>query len=136
MNFPPPSEKQARLIWFALTGLAAATIVALIVAVVWGLGRVLNVLAPVIWPVAVAGVLAYLLDPVVDFLERKRVPRTRAIALVFLVAAILVLGLFGSVVPRLVVETRQLVSSVPKFVAKFGSPRSARAGTGVSYKLI
>ncbi len=118
MSLPPPTEKQARLIWFALSGLALATIVALIVALVWGLGQVLNVLAPVIWPVAVAGVLAYLLDPVVDFLERKRVPRTRAIALVFLVAALLVLAVFGSVVPRLVVETRQLVSSVPTFVAK------------------
>lgn len=118
MSLPPPTEKQARVIWFALTGLALATIVALIVALVWGLGQVLNVLAPVIWPVAVAGVLAYLLDPVVDFLERKRVPRTRGILLVFLVAALLVVALFGSVVPRLVVETRQLVTSVPTFVAK------------------
>jgi predicted PurR-regulated permease PerM len=118
VNFPPPSEKQARLIWAALTGLALATIVALGVALVWGLGRVLNVLGPVLWPLAVAGVLAYLLDPLVDFLERKRVPRTRAIALVFLVAALLVVALFGSVVPRLVVETRELVSSVPTFVAK------------------
>lgn len=118
MSFPPPTDKQARVIWFALTGLALATIVALIVALVWGLGQVLRVLSPVIWPVAVAGVLAYLLDPVVDFLERKRVPRTRAIALVFLVAALLVLALFGSVVPRLVVETRQLVSNVPTFVVK------------------
>ncbi len=118
MSLPPPTEKQARVIWFALTGLALALIVALIVALVWGLGQVLNVLAPVIWPVAVAGVLAYLLDPVVDFFERKRVPRTRAIALVFLVAALLVLALFGSVVPRLVVETRELVSNVPTFVAK------------------
>ncbi len=118
MSLPPPTDKQARVIWFALTGLALATIVALIVALVWGLGQVLNVLAPVIWPVAVAGVLAYLLDPVVDFLERKRVPRTRGILLVFLVAALLVVALFGSVVPRLVVETRQLVTSVPTFVAK------------------
>ena len=118
MPFPPPSEKQARIIWLALTGLAIATLVGLVVAVVWGLGRVLNVLGPVVWPIAVAGVLAYLLDPVVDFFERKRVPRTRAIVLVFLIALFLLAGVLGSVVPRLVVETRQLVSSVPTFVAK------------------
>jgi predicted PurR-regulated permease PerM len=118
MPLPPPSEKQARLIWLALTGLAIATLVALVVALVWGLGRVLNVLGPVLWPIAVAGVLAYLLDPVVDFFERKRVPRTRAIVLVFLIALFLLGGVLGSVVPRLVVETRQLVSSVPTFVAK------------------
>jgi predicted PurR-regulated permease PerM len=118
MSMPPPTEKQTRLIWVALTGLALATIVALIVALVWGLGRVLHVLGPVLWPLAVAGVLAYLLDPVVDLLERKRVPRTRAIVLVFVVAALFVVGVFGSVVPRLVVETRELVASVPTFVAK------------------
>ncbi len=118
MNFPGPTEKQARLIWFALSGLAVAAIVALVVALVRGTGQVLDVLAPVIWPVAVAGVLAYLLDPVVDFLGHRRVPRTRAIVLVFVVAAVLFTGLFGSVMPRLVVETRQLVSSLPTFVAR------------------
>jgi predicted PurR-regulated permease PerM len=118
MNLPPPTEKQARLIWAALTGLSLATIVVLIVGLVWGLGRVLNVLSPVVWPIAVAAVLAYLLDPVVDFFERRRIPRARAIGLVFLIALFLVLGVFSSVVPRLVVETRQLVANVPTFVAK------------------
>ena len=118
MSLPPPTEKQARLIWTALTGLSLATIVGLIVGLVWGLGRVLNVLSPVIWPIAVAAVLAYLLDPVVDFFERRRISRPRAIGLVFLIALFLVLGVFSSVVPRLVVETRQLVDNVPTFVAK------------------
>ena len=117
MSFPPPTEKQARLIWLALTGLAAAAIVGLIVGTVWGLGRILKVLSPVLWPLAVAGVLAYLLDPVVDFFERRRVSRPRAIALVFFIALFLIIALFSSVVPRLVVETRQLVSNVPEFVA-------------------
>lgn len=118
MNIPPPSEKQARIIWAAVTGLAIALIVALVVAAVWGLGRILNVLSSVVWPLAVAAVLAYLLDPVVDFLERRRIPRTRAIGLVFLVALFLVLAVFASVVPRLVVETQQLVANVPTFVAR------------------
>lgn len=118
MNIPPPTEKQARVIWHAVTGFAIATIVALIVALVWGLGQVLNVLSPVVWPIAVAGVLAYLLDPVVDFFERRRVPRTRAIVLVFAIALFLVLAVFSSVVPRLVVETQQLVRNVPTFIGK------------------
>lgn len=118
MNLPPPSPQQARIIWVALTGLALAAIVVLLVGLVWGLGRVLNVLSPVIWPIAVAAVLAYLLDPVVDFFERRRIPRGRAIGLVFLIALFLVVALFSSVVPRLVVETRQLVANVPTFIEK------------------
>lgn len=118
MNLSPPTEKQARLFWTALTGLAIATIVALVVALVWGLGRVLHVFAPVIWPLAVAGVLACLLDPVVDFLVRKQVPRMRAILVVFVLALVIVVGLFASVVPQLVVEARDLADKSSQFAAQ------------------
>ncbi len=118
MNFPPPTEKQARLFWAALTGLAIATIVALLVLLVWGLGRVLHVFAPVIWPLAVAGVLACLLDPVVDFLVRKQVPRLRAILVVFSLALLIVIGLFASVVPQLVVEARDLADTSSRFATQ------------------
>ena len=119
MNIPPPTEKQARLFWTALTGLAIAIIVALVVALVWGLGQVLHVFAPVIWPLAVAGVLACLLDPVVDFLVRKQVPRLRAILVVFVLALVIVVGLFASVVPQLVVEARDLTATSSQFATQF-----------------
>jgi predicted PurR-regulated permease PerM len=118
MSFPPPSPKQAHVIWLAVTGLAIATLVALVVALIWGLGKVLPILSPVLWPIAVAGVLAYLLDPVVDFFERRKVPRTRAIILVFVLALMVVAGLVSSVVPQLVVETRTLTSRIPEYVTK------------------
>jgi predicted PurR-regulated permease PerM len=82
---------------------------------VWGLGRVLHVLSPVLWPLAVAGVIAYLLDPVVDFFEHRKVPRTRAIVFVFAMALLLFLGIAGSVIPQVVLETRQLVSRIPTY---------------------
>jgi predicted PurR-regulated permease PerM len=118
MSFPPPTAVQARLIWAAITGLALAALVGVVVALIWGLGQVLGILAPVLWPLAVAGVIAYLLDPVVDYLERKRVPRTRAILFVFVLALMLVTGVIGSVVPRVVVETRELVQKVPDYASK------------------
>ena len=115
MNIPPPTEKQARVIWLAVTGLALATIVVLIVALVWGLGQVLNVFAPVIWPLAVAAVLACLLDPVVEFLVRKKIPRLRAIIVVFFLALLIVVGLFASVVPQLVIQARDLAAKSSEF---------------------
>lgn len=114
-DFPPPTLKQARLIWFALAGLAVATIVLLGVALIWGLGQVLNMLSPVLWPLALAGVLAYLLDPVVDLLEKRGLPRTRAILCVFGVALIVFLSIAASVVPQLVAETSDLVSRIPAY---------------------
>src|ERR1035441_8969848 len=118
MSYPPPTERQARLIWLALTGLAVAVLVGLVVALIWGLGHVLRMLSPVLWPIAVAGVIAYLLDPVVDFIERKGASRPRAILCVFGLALVIVATLFGSVVPQLVNETRQLAGRIPAYVAR------------------
>ena len=115
MNLPPPTEKQSRLIWFALTGLAVATVIALVVALVWGLGRALNLLSPVLWPLALAAVAASLLAPVVDFFERRKVPRLRAILLVFVIAFALVAAVLASVLPQVVVETQQLAAKVPEY---------------------
>ncbi len=115
MNFPPPTDGQARLIWLALSGLAIAVLVGLAAALVWGLGQIVQILSPVLWPLAIAGVLAYLLDPVVDVLERKAVPRPRAIILVFCVALMMVATFFASIVPQLVSETRQLAARIPAY---------------------
>lgn len=115
MGFPSPTDRQARIIWLALSGAAVAVLVGLAAALVWGLGQIVQILSPVLWPLAIAGVVAYLLDPVVDFLEHKSIPRPRAIILVFVLALLLVVTFFASIVPQLVSETRQLVSRVPAY---------------------
>lgn len=114
----PPTEKQARFFWFALTGLAVATVIGLIVGAVWGLGQVLNILSPVLWPLAIAAVLACLLSPLVDFFERKKISRARAIVLVFIIAAAVIAGILMSVIPQVVVETQQLAARVPEYSQK------------------
>ena len=118
MSLPSPSPKQSRIIWLALTGLALAIIVGLIVALFWGMGQALGLLGPVLWPIAVAAVLAYLLDPVVDFLESRKVPRTRGIVMVFFCAVMLLIALLGSVVPQLVSETSDLVQRIPDYAQR------------------
>jgi predicted PurR-regulated permease PerM len=116
VNLKSPTEKQSRILWFALTGLALAAVVALVVAVIWGLARILDLLSPVLWPLAIAAVVACLLSPLVDWLEKKhKVPRVRAIILVFVVAFALVAAVLASVIPQVVVETQQLAAKVPEY---------------------
>jgi predicted PurR-regulated permease PerM len=111
----PPTEKQSGILWFALTGLAMAAVVALVAAAFWGLGRLLNLLSPVLWPLAIAAVVACLLSPLVDWIEKRKLPRVRAIVLVF-IAAFAVLGaVLASVVPQVVVETQDLVDKIPGY---------------------
>ncbi len=109
-----PSERQTRIIWLAITGLAIVALVAVVVLLIWGLGRVLDVLSPVLWPLAVAGVIAYLLDPVVNYFERKRLPRAWTIVCVFAMALLIVVVVFANIVPPIVSQTREFAARVPK----------------------
>ncbi|MHB8519854.1 MAG: AI-2E family transporter [Limisphaerales bacterium] len=113
MSFPPPTERQARILWQSLTALAIGILLALAGLLCWGLAWVLARLSSVLLPLAIAGILAYLLDPVVGFFERHKVPRTRAILLVFLLGIMLVLLAMATVVPKLIVETNDLINDLP-----------------------
>ena len=119
MNFPSPTEKQARLLWWSITALAIALVVAIIGLLIWVTGFVLGKLSPVLMPLAIAGIVACLLDPIVDYLQRRGIPRTRGILWVFFIAIMLVLMLLAAVVPRLVFETRELVEKIPGYTEQF-----------------
>lgn len=87
----------------------------MLVVLIWGFGRALGILSPVLWPLAIAVVVSYLLDPVVDWIEARKVPRARAILLVSIAAFGLVTAVLASLVPQLVVETRELAAKVPEY---------------------
>jgi predicted PurR-regulated permease PerM len=103
------------MIWIAVTALAVTVFLGILAAVVWGLGWLLNLLSPVVWPLAIGGILAYLLDPVVDFFARRRISRGLSILLVFALCALAVGTFMASITPRLVREAARLVAEVPTY---------------------
>lgn len=68
-------------------------------------------------PVLISGFLYFLLSPIVNFAEKKKVPRSLGILIIFL----LFIGLFvliGSIAgPRLGRQLTELVNNIPKYVA-------------------
>ena len=100
MAFPSPSEKQAKVLWFSITALAVAVFLALLALIFYGVAWLLDRLTPVLLPLAIAGIFAFLLNPLVDFFEGKmsakvsmlftkikNPKRVKAILLVLLVGA-------------------------------------------------
>lgn len=125
MKFPAPSEDQGRIMWTAATSLAVAVILFLAALIFVGLGWVAKQLSSVLLPLAVAGVIAYLLDPVVDFAQRRPIPflkrrlsRPWAIILVFFLAVFFLAGVAASVVPQLLKDTSSLVDKLQKYPEK------------------
>lgn len=114
----PPGESQLRTVWYALTALALALIVSLIVGTVWGVSKMLALLGPVLWPLAIATILSYLLDPAVSWLERRRISRAWGIVIVFFAVVCIFGGLLGSVIPQIIKETNKLVTKIPVYTAQ------------------
>ncbi len=129
MDLPSPTEKQVRVLWFSLLTLALGVLLTLLGLAFWALGWAVNRLSSVLLPLALAGILACLLDPVVDFLERKKIPRGRGILLVFLLALLWVLILALTVIPRLIVEAGQLTDQVPIYAARLRAALSETLAT-------
>ncbi len=113
-----PGENQMRIIWFALTSFSVLVIVAMAVAVIWGIGKFLNLLSPVIWPLAIATVLAYLLDPLVNWLARRGITRAWGIVIVFVAVLGVVAGVMAAVIPQMVKESNKLISKIPAYTAQ------------------
>lgn len=106
-----PTLFQRKVCWLALTGVALAVVLLLIVSLLTGLGWLFVLLEPVLLPVVIAGILAYLLAPCVRLVQRWVRPRLGAVLIVMSVGACVLAGLGLAIVPPLVHQTGELVSN-------------------------
>lgn len=108
------SPSQRRVVGSALALAAFLGSIALIIGAVIVLGRLLAFFSGVLWPLAVAGVLALILRPIVQFLE-KRFGLRRVTAVVLLYGAVVLLAGGGLLllVPPLVAQVIDFVGYLP-----------------------
>lgn len=83
MNPKYPTRFQSKTIWRALTGIALLIIGLLVAGLIWLIGETIGYLQPVLVPLAVAGIVAYLLDPIVTWLQNRGLSRLKAVIYVF-----------------------------------------------------
>lgn len=122
MSAPEPgppgvlSDSQRKLVGFAAAALALAVTLALLVGAVAGLGWLLAFFSGVLWPVAVAGILALILRPAVDAIEeRLKFRRVTAVVILYGVAALALTGLLVAVVPPVIEQINGLVGALPGY---------------------
>ena len=80
----PPTPFQKKICWAGLTSLAALVTIGAIAIAGYAVISFCGYLKPVLTPVAIAAVLAYLLTPVVSTICRWKIPRTWAVIVVFI----------------------------------------------------
>lgn len=110
-NEPPTSAAATR--WFPYLAVAAAG------------GYLIYLLAPILAPFLLAAAIAYLFDPLVDRLEKRKIGRrhlSRTLATVFVLLGLVLLFVLLALIlaPLVQAETRLLMQQIPK-VVEWGS---------------
>jgi len=105
---------QKRVVGFSLTLLAVLGSVALFVGALIVLGRSVGYFSSVLWPLAVAVVLALILRPVVEVLIRRlRIRRLTAIVLLYGMVILVLSALLLAVLPPLIDQTVNFIGYLP-----------------------
>jgi predicted PurR-regulated permease PerM len=96
-----PTRFQQKTLWSAATGIAMLVLGSLLVGLVWLVGQIFGFLQPVLVPLIVAGIIAYLLDPVVRILEKRGLSRLWSVISVFLATLVAITLLVAAVLPAI-----------------------------------
>lgn len=111
---PLLTPAQRRLVGFALSFAAFCGIGWLLYVLLSGVARFIATFSGVIWPLAVAGILALLLRPVVTIFEQRlKVKRPVAVVLLYVVFLLAAAGLLVTFLPALVSQLIEFIAYLP-----------------------
>jgi predicted PurR-regulated permease PerM len=113
-----PTEWQRKAIWSALCALAVCFLIFVVVATVWIGANVIGFLQPILIPVAIAAILAYLLDPLVTRMAERGLGRFKAILLLFIIAGVALVALGSWLVPLIGLQSSNLAHELPAYTVK------------------
>ena len=113
-----PTPWQRKMIWAALTAFCVVLLVVIVGTVIWTGANILSFLQPILIPVAIAGILTYLLDPLVTKMSRGTLSRTKAVILLFAIAFFALGGLLGWLIPSISIQSANFAKQVPAYTEK------------------
>jgi predicted PurR-regulated permease PerM len=113
-----PTPWQRKMMWTALTAFCVVLLILIIGTVIWASANVISFLQPILIPVAIAGILTYLLDPLVAKMSRGTLSRTKAVALLFAIAFFALGGLAAWLVPTISIQSANFARQVPAYTER------------------
>jgi predicted PurR-regulated permease PerM len=108
-----PTRFQQKTLWNAATGVALLVLGVLLVGLIWLIGKVFGFLQPVLIPLIVAGIIAYVLEPVVSLLEKRGLNRLGSVGAVFITLLAVTALLVAAVVPGIQASRALLKKRLP-----------------------
>ena len=137
-----PTSWQRKVMWAALSAVFVVVLVVIAGSAIWVAANLISFLQPILIPVAIAAILAYLLDPLVTRISRGGLSRTKAVLLIFAMAFVAFGGLIAWLVPTISIQSASFARELPAYTQSardrivdlivqynrtFGAPSGTRA---------
>src|ERR1700683_5074771 len=112
-----PTPRQRRILWNALTAVAALSLLVVAALTFYGFITFLSWSYPILLPIGLAVIIALVLDPIVSFLQKRGFKRESATLTVCLLAVIGFLIFWVYLLPPLVSPTGDFFKSLPAMLS-------------------
>jgi predicted PurR-regulated permease PerM len=113
-----PTLWQRKMMWAALSAFFVVLLVAIIGSVIWMMANLVSFIQPILIPVAIAVILAYLLDPLVTKMTEHGMGRTKAVLALFAIAILSIGALIAWLVPIVSMQAASVTRELPQYTLK------------------
>jgi len=113
-----PTNWQRKTMWASLSALFVVMLITIACSVVWLVANVIGFLQPILIPVAIAVILAYLLDPLVTKMTAHGLGRTKAVLAVFTIAFLSLGVLVAWLAPIVSMQAASVGRELPQYTLK------------------
>jgi predicted PurR-regulated permease PerM len=104
--------------WAALTALFIVVLITIGCSVIWLVANVVGFIQPILIPVAIAAILAYLLDPLVTKMAAQGLGRTKAVLALFAIAFLSIGALVAWLAPVVSMQAANVGRELPQYTLK------------------
>ena len=113
-----PTPWQRKTMWAALTAFFIMVLITIACFLVWLVANVVGFLQPILIPVAIAVILAYLLDPLVTKICARGLSRTKAVFAIFTIAFLSIGALVAWLAPVVSMQATNVGRELPQYTTK------------------
>ena len=113
-----PTVWQRKMMWAALTTVFVVLLITIGGSVIWFVAKVVGFLQPILIPVAIAVILAYLLNPLVTWMSAQGMSRTKAVFALFAIAFLSIGVLVAWLAPVVSMQATNVGRDLPQYTQK------------------
>jgi len=122
MGSPQPPRKTTRMAGMEIGSKSILNITNLaVIGVLIGLILFIIKIASVFGIFIFSFVIAFLLYPLVDWVNERRIPRVWSILIVYIIIGVILVGISAAIVPAVIAQADSFLSKVPDFIERFNA---------------